>query len=379
MIYSIAGIEYNGSDNEINEGELTAKIKKIKSEIKELEKQNKILKSALPAIGIASSSNDRMQFEEKLDKVEKIKNIIIGLNSRRNNATARKIKNEITLKELRSLNQTLSAGQLHCLDCNSTRVGYSSVDNIYTFDISSTDIRKQILESIEEKISIYSEETETITFEINKYQRELQSILAVDEVSIQSLLMYKVDLVNASEADSRIIDLQKQIKNLSEKLRFETDNEKISQEKRKELLTAILNEMNSFYKILEPHGNLHFESLFAKKQSVYSGVEETEFYLSKLYALKKVLNHDFPIVMDYFRDGELSSLKEAKVIDLFNKLSNQVIFTVTLKDEEIGKYDDLKDVNHINYINNEPFKLLSNRYLDDFLETCNSLSLKILK
>lgn len=73
MIYSIAGIEYNGSDNEINEGELTAKIKKIKSEIKELEKQNKILKSALPAIGIASSSNDRMQFEEKLDKVEKIK------------------------------------------------------------------------------------------------------------------------------------------------------------------------------------------------------------------------------------------------------------------------------------------------------------------
>lgn len=95
--------------------------------------------------------------------------------------------------------------------------------------------------------------------------------------------------------------------------------------------------------------------------------------------MKKVLNHDFPIVMDYFRDGELSSLKEAKVIDLFNKLSNQVIFTVTLKDEEIGKYDDLKDVNHINYINNEPFKLLSNRYLDDFLETCNSLSLKILK
>jgi hypothetical protein len=377
MLYSYAGIDYNESDQDISGEELTTKIKKIKNEIKELEKQNKILKSALPAIGIASSSNDRVQFEEKLDKVEKIKNIIIGLNSRRNNATSRKIKNEITLKELRSLNQTLTAGKLHCLDCNSTNVVYSSSDDAYTFDISSSDIRKQILDSIKEKISIYSEEIEFITLEINKYQKELQLILTVDEVSIQSLLMYKVDLVNASEADSKILDLTKQLRTLDKKLHAEVDKEIINQNKRKELLVNILDEMNKFYRIIEPNGNLHFDGLFARKQSVYSGVEETEFYLSKLYALKKVLNHNFPIIMDYFRDGELSSAKEAKVIELFNEFSNQIIFTATLKDQEIGKYDDLEDVNHINYIQNTPFKLLSAEHLDDFLETCKKLSLKI--
>ncbi len=377
MIYSYAGIDNIESIQEISERELTAKIKKINTEIKELEKQNKILKSALPAIGIASAYNDKMQFEEKLDKVEKIKNIIIGLSSRRNNATSRRIKNEITLKELRSLNQTLTAGKLHCLDCNSTNVGYASADNAYIFDISSTDIRKQILESIEEKVSIYSEEIESITLEINKYQKELQSILTVDEVSIQSLLMYKVDLVNASVADSKILDLTKQLRTLDLKRHAEVDKEIINQNKRKELLVNILDEMNKFYKIIEPKGNLHFDELFARKQSVYSGVEETEFYLSKLYALKKVLNHDFPIIIDYFRDGELSSAKEAKVIELFNGFSNQVIFTATLKDQEIGKYDSLQDVNHINYIKNTPFKLLSARHVDDFFETCRMLSLKV--
>lgn len=33
-----------------------------------------------------------------------------------------------------------------------------------------------------------------------------------------------------------------------------------------------------------------FDDLFSKRESVYSGSEETEFYLSKLYAIAKHLD-----------------------------------------------------------------------------------------
>lgn len=81
--------------------------------------------------------------------------------------------------------------------------------------------------------------------------------------------------------------------------------------------------MNELYKEVDPTGTIVFNDLFSKKNSVYSGCEETEFYLAKLYALAKGLDHSYPIIMDYFRDGELSSVKEESVIQTFCGLNNQ--------------------------------------------------------
>ncbi|WP_159888690.1 coiled-coil domain-containing protein [Paenibacillus puerhi] len=376
MIYSYAGIETHFY-SDLDENQIKERIQKLKAEKKELQKQNKILKSTLSVIGLASKSNDRMKFEEKLSSTEKIKTNIIGLNSQRNNALSRKIKNEITLKELRSLNQSLSAGILHCLDCGSKNIGYSTSDKSYTFDISSNEIRSQILISIEEKINIYSEEIERLTFDINKYQDELQSLLSIDEVSLQSLLLYKSELISAGEADSRILSISKELKELERSLTSSMNKEKENQIERKELRDQIFEKMNEFYKTIEPNGNLFFDDLFSRRQSVYSGVEETEFYLSKLYALLSVLKHRFPIIIDYFRDGELSTVKEKKVLDLFKEFDNQVIFTATLKDEEIGKYNNVQMINHINYMDHIPFKLLSRKYVQDFLLLSDKLSISI--
>jgi hypothetical protein len=149
----------------------------MKNETKELQKQNKILKSAFPAVGILSKANDRLKFEEKLLKIEKLKKYIIDLNSKRNNTTSRKLKNEIILKELRSLNKSFNVGKLHCLDYNSKNIGYSTADNSYTFDISTQEIRNQILSSIEDKIEAYREEINKLTLEINKYQEDLKEVL----------------------------------------------------------------------------------------------------------------------------------------------------------------------------------------------------------
>ncbi|OMF45421.1 hypothetical protein [Paenibacillus amylolyticus] len=375
MLYSYSGIEVSSGVTDIEN--LKKQIKNLEKEKKEIEKNNKILKSAFPEIGIVSNANDRAKFEAKIVRIETLKNFIISFNSKRNQATARKVKNEITLKELRSLNKTLSAGKLHCLDCNSTDIGYSTADNSYTFDISSVEMRNQILSSIEDKIALYEEEINMITIEINKLQNELKLLLTEEDVTIENLLLYKTDLVQASEADSKLILIDNQLKYLNAELVQQGNSFTDLQEKKTELYNRIIEEMNNFYNEVDPQGNMQFTELFSKKQSVFSGVEETEYYLSKIYSILSVLKHPFPIIMDYFRDGELSSKKEDKVLELLGNFNNQVILTATLKDEEFGKYDQKNYINHINYTLHTPSKLLSLNYVDEFLKYMSKFSLII--
>lgn len=143
------------------------------------------------------------------------------------------------------------------------------------------------------------------------------------------------------------------------------------------IVVATLNEMNSIYETIDPHGNLHFDDLFTKKDEVYSGSEATIFHLTRLYALSKILNHKYPIVVDSFRAEDLSTTKENIVLDLYKALPNQVIFTTTLKLEELGKYDSRTDIHHIDYKDHAPSKMLSTSYVDDFCELLRSLSINL--
>ena len=41
--------------------------------------------------------------------------------------------------------------------------------------------------------------------------------------------------------------------------------------------------------------------IFLQKTEIFSGSEATEFHLSKMYVLAKVLQHPYPIIVDSFR------------------------------------------------------------------------------
>jgi hypothetical protein len=376
MLYSMSGINSIGLDA-MDETHVREQIKTMQIEKKELEKINKILKSTLSAIGVVSKTNDRIKFEEKLKRIDNYKNEIISLSLERNKVASRRVKNEIALKELRSLNMTLTAGKLNCLDCNSINIGYSLADNSYSFDISSIDIRNQILKSLENKVEAYTEEITELTRDINKLQGDLQTTLATEDVSIESLLMHKTDLVSASKADNKIIEIDNKIKQLSESLKHVVSKNESQKDEKLILYNDLTKMMSYFYKQIDPLGNLLFSDLFSKRQSIFSGSEETEFYLSKLYALCSVLKHQFPIVMDYFRGGELSSTKEEKVLELFGEFENQIILTATLKKEEDGKYDNYKNINLINYKPNISSKLLTTSHVNRFLNELKKFSIII--
>lgn len=316
-------------------------------------------------------------FAMKVKKIETLREKILEAKKVRNRSLQRKTINERTLKEIRSLHRTPESGDLHCLDCGSQKIGYFSGDKSYTFDITDVEMRKNITESIQDKINSYQEEIDICTRQINSLQRQLQEQLKEEEISLETILMYKNGIVDSSNADTRIAEIDNELKILRTQQTAIKQDSQFNQAKRDDLRKTIVQTMNDFYNKVDSAGNLAFTDLFSSRSSVYSGCEETEFYLSKLYSLAKVLKHTYPIMMDFFRDGELSTDKEDKVLGLFGELSNQIIFTATLKEQELGKYNDYENINAIDYSSNIDSHILSVSHVTEFKKLLEALMVKV--
>jgi len=369
----------DASGIELNEEE----IKKIKDRIKHLKeereillKQYQILKSQKTPISYLSSTNDRAAFGRKINALEKVNSKIAELRKARNTAATRKAKWETTLKELRSLNRTIDSGELRCMDCDSTNISFSSAKkNGYAFDVSSVDMRNEIIASIKEKIETYDEEIEKYAALIAEAQDELNELMSEEHITLESLMAYKEEVFSAADAETRIRDIDDQIATLNSQLQISANTSQSKKDKQTIILSSIIQKMNETYSLIDPSGNLHFDSMFTKKDETYSGSEATVFHLVKLYAIHNVLNHNFPIIIDSFRAEDLSTQKEAVVIDLYSKISTQVIFTTTLKTEELGKYDKMPNLHHIDYKEHAPSKMLTDKYLPEFKKIMAALSI----
>ncbi|EGP9122970.1 hypothetical protein I0526_002881, partial [Listeria monocytogenes] len=183
MLYAYAGIAEKGLTAEELSSE-KVKLKNLKEEKKTLLKKHKILNSKKEPIKYISKHSDQKDFEEKIKQINKIKDSLVELKNLRKRTMNRRVKYEVTLKELRSLNRNISTGELQCLDCNSSHIGYiSSSDKNFTFDVSTTEVRGQIIDSIKEKIASYTEELDKQTSEINLYQLQIQNLLDDESIS----------------------------------------------------------------------------------------------------------------------------------------------------------------------------------------------------
>lgn len=379
MVYSYAGLGgVQLSQDKVDE--IKSKISTLLDEKKILLQQHKILKSKKTPVSYLSAESDRLAFGAKITSLEKVQAKITELRKTRNSISTRKSKWEHTINELRSLNRTISCGELRCMDCNSTNISFSTGETLktsYSFDVSTAEMRNEILNSISEKIAAYSEEVERLTVEIRIEQERLQSLMDDESVSLESIVAYKKDIFSASDAEARIKSIEADIDSLQSQLIANESASHEAQAKRNALLNAIVDKMNRLYQQIDPDGNIIYASLFTQKNEVYSGSEATVFHLVKLFALQHVLQHDFPIIIDSFRAEDLSTGKEDTVLEISKAVGNQVIFTTTLKHEEIGKYDTLTGVNHIDYQTHAPSKILNNIFVEDFISLLRDLSIKV--
>lgn len=367
MIFSILDIKGNKLD--LNEVEQIKKdISLLKDEKKLLVKKHKILSSKKVSAQYLSAVSDRAAFENKIVKINEANGKITELRKARNLAANRKAKWENTIKELKSLNRNIDVGELKCMDCNSKNISFatSSKKTAYTFDVSTVEMRNDIINSIKDKIDSYEEEIEKYEVAIAREQEHLRFLMNDEEVTLEALLELKEQIFSASDAEKRVVEIDAKIEERQSQLNISEQSTEETKNKREEVLSLIITRMNDVYGEIDPNGNLVFDGLFTKKDEVFSGSEATIFHIVKTYVLQEILEHNWPIVIDSFRAEDLSTKKEKIVLEKFGCLTNQIIFTTTLKDEEMGKYDNVAGINHIDYKDHAPSKMLSFHYCKRF-------------
>lgn len=377
LLYSMGGIVV-GDSTSVNDVEKVKKqIKELKDERSVLLKENKVLKKSNAVFEFLSSTNDRAALENMLKEVEVIKNKLLKLRKERSNAISRRTKNEIALKELRSLNRTMKTGQISCMDCGSTHIAYESADSEFSFDISTTKMRKQILDAVQEKVDIYNEEIVRLTNEITICQKELDSCMETADVPVEALLLVRQEMEGARGADKRIKEIDQEIDRLSGQLEITVAISEDVEKKSRKLLDNIVAQMNDFYNQVDIMKDRPYIDIFTTRDRTYSGSEATEFHLARMYAFAKSLQHDYPIIVDSFRAEDLSSDREAKVIDLFKKLKNQIIFTTTLKEEEGEKYSKQDKLNNISFSSHTTNKMLLGTYVERFMQAADEMMVTV--
>lgn len=375
-------LSYSGDFTvEMNPNDLQKKKQKIK-ELKDKRDEQLMLsdfyKSSATATEYLSHIKDQEAFHNRINDIEEITGKISEARKKRTNLATRKSLWNGTLKELRSLNRDIEVGELRCMDCNSSNIAFKGKGKTtFSFDVSTPEMRNQIISSIEEKIKDINEEISGYDYEIKELQDRLQTLMDDDDVTIENVMAYKQGFHSVEEIEKALVKIDNEIKQLSDELKVGIQNSDEAREKRKQFFSQFILLMNSKKHAIDIESTDDYEDVFTKRGTTISGSEETVFYVARLISTAEMIKHECPIIMDSFRAEDLSTDKEERVLTMFSQLPNQCILTTTLKSEEDGKYSGREDINVIDYSSHTSFKLLSEVYVKEFKKLLENLHIGI--
>lgn len=316
-----------------------------------------------------------IHFQEFEDRLRTVHKQISTLTTRRNRELNRKIKLENLIDELRSLNQTIEVGNVKCGECGSDKIVYSSGDLM--FEITNDVVRKQILNAIEEQIVVKGEIIRSISDDLAKLQLTQTELLREIPAEVGDMIIYKDEILDQQENDTEIFVLQTKVERLLSEISTADSLEGSRKELGNKILAKVVSAARQNYREIDPDSDVYFESLFTKFNETYSGSEGQIFYYSKLKAMSEVLDLPFPVVVDSFREGEISTEKERRMLEGYKSLRKQVILTSTLKAQEYSarKYDGIEQVHPIDYSNISANRILNTEYTTQFREILEKFNL----
>lgn len=189
--------------------------------------------------------------------------------------------------------------------------------------------------------------------------------------------MYSEIINTDIDYDDKLLELNKKLHSLQFDKSILEQRGLNNKEAIKLIKEDIVTKMNTLYKEIDPSGKLIFDDLFTKKDATYSGSDGQVYYFCRLISLNNLLKHSYPIINDSFREGEISTGKEELMIKHFKTLNKQVLLSATLKNQEYidNKYENLPDINAIDYSINNDSKILDSKYIDEFIILLKSLIL----
>ncbi|MGR5278705.1 hypothetical protein ACPV5J_18640 [Vibrio rotiferianus] len=364
MLCQLGGIKRPNFDSE-DEIETKQIIKELKAKHKSLVKKLSLL-SKTPSLALLTSKTaDHDDARAVRNKARLLTEEINEKRKQRNRETIRVEKLTTLQNELSSLNRSISLGEIVCSDCGSEKIVFKN-KNI-EFDVSNKEVRAEIIKSISDNISDKNEAILSISYEINTLQDRLRELEKNTPPDLFQLAMFSDDIRTEEQYDS---DAHKTLLEIRELENRQTNAKKGFNDTKAQCIAfvdKVVRSMNDYRDAIDPNARLHFSDLFSKPNNVFSGSDEQEYYYCRTMAINKVLGHEFPIIVDAFRDGELSSNKEEKMLEEFIGLGKQVILTSTLKKEEYnnGKYSDRR-ITNIDYSKHPNGKLLSSDYNKKF-------------
>lgn len=372
MIYSMSGC----SNIEIDETykKYVEEKKELSAEKKTLIRKTTLLKTYSKEATTIFDNADKEQLEQSLEIIESLTTEISLLKRRRIRLFNRLSKNNNVLSEIVSIRKSVEDGRFICGDCGSTNIKYY-VDKDISFDVSNDEMRKNITSNLKNTIETIERELAEIDTEIEIKQSQLKDAIKNDTVNPIDLVLLKPDIVNDLNYDNRLKEIRTRIKELDEILKKYVSDLEINKKAQKELDNRLKNKITEIYRFLEDNPNEKVDSLFTKGSELYSGSESTIFLISRLLAFQNILKHNYPLIIDGYREGEVSSPAERRVINYLMNLPNQSIITATFKDEEYHKYDNNDALTRIDLSNVESKHLLSANYTSAFNALLKKFSL----
>lgn len=351
--------------------EIVEKIKIIKTEINTTKKMLKLLKTDSNLSIYIDKYSDDLSFVELRDKMKKTHQSIGYFKKKRIAEINRKIRLEILIEELNSLNRNIEKGKIICADCGSDRIVYTNRD--LSFDASSPYVRQKVMNSIKFQMAQKDEIITEISRNIHKEQDKLKELLIDTPEELQKILLYSEEILSGIEFDNKLNSLNEELRTLMQKNTSINNSSEEAKKQAIEMKYAIVDIMKTLFLEVDPNGRLTFDDLFTKKNVTYSGSEEQEYYYCRLLALNSYFEHEFPLIVDCFRSGEISTQKEKIMIDTFKKTEKQVILTATLKKEEYDakKYDEYDNIQVLDYSVNQDNKILNQNYVNEMTEILN--------
>lgn len=377
MLYSLKGLSARTLESE-QVKMLKRRKDELKGRIRTLDKQAGALKqrgTALSAMSATTDSRDMKEFTEELDRASKV---VSDLRKQRNRLAARRAKNKIVLDELRSLKINVEVGSLTCLQCGSENVGYRMANSGVVFDVTTSEMRTQIITSLENRIGGIENDLHSITRQLRSAQEVLDALLeAKPEVTLADIMACKDDFLSAREIDVQIRQNQDELDRIDEMLASDREVSNELRIQRDEFRKELLSSMNYARKFISGNrSEADYTELFTTQANVLSGSDGTIYFATRLYAIAKTVDHGMPLLVDSFRADDLSSDREDRLLDLFSKLTNQMILTTTIKREEgSSKYADDSRIQAINYSDYTINKLLGAQFNEVFAAKADELGM----
>lgn len=366
MLYAVVGLDARQMDSN-TEAELKRRKAALETRKRELVKQSSSLRQVGTSLAAISPTADREETARLVAELDKIKNQIADQKKQRNHAYTRMKKNEAVLTELRSLNREIKVGSVVCLECGSEAIGYKMPSSDFAFDITTDDMRKQILLAVQEKIDAYSSDIRFFEREIRELQSRFNALANQREITLEDIYAARESYGDIEKIDGELTAVCDEIDEIKERLKDSKRVDEELREERADFKAMILDTMNSVRKTVNDDPSAEeYTDLFTTTASQYMGSEATEFFIARVYSLAKHVQHGLPVLIDSFRAEELSSAREERALPFFESLPNQIILTATLKGEEAGKYRNVCGINNIDFAGYAENKLLSEAYNQAF-------------